>query len=52
MRIAALLLLLGSLASGPALADACHVLTHCYSAANLGQARTDCENGGGTWQER
>lgn len=43
---------LGSLASGPALADAGHVLTHYFSVANLGQARTDFENGGGTWQEQ
>jgi hypothetical protein len=52
MRIAALLFLLGSLASGPVLAEACHVLTHYYSVANPGQARTGCENGGGAWQEQ
>ncbi|WP_280290652.1 hypothetical protein [Pseudomonas sp. BN417] len=52
MRIAAVLFLLGNLASGTALAGACHVLTHYHSVAHLGQARSDCENGGGTWQDQ
>jgi hypothetical protein len=47
MRIAALLFLFGSLASGTTLADACHV-----RVANPGQARSDYENGGGAWQDQ
>ncbi|MNQ27789.1 hypothetical protein D3C85_410540 [compost metagenome] len=36
----------------PSVPNDAKVITHYYSVANLGQARTDCENGGGTWQEQ
>ena len=36
----------------PSVPNDAKVITHYYSVANLGQARSDCENGGGTWQDR
>lgn len=34
----------------PAVPNDAKVITHYYSVANLGQARSDCENSGGEWQ--
>lgn len=36
----------------PAVPNDAKVITYYYSVANLGQARTDCENSGGTWREQ
>nr|WP_179058664.1 hypothetical protein [Pseudomonas taiwanensis]NWL76478.1 hypothetical protein [Pseudomonas taiwanensis] len=36
----------------PAIPNDAKVITYYYSVANLGQARTDCENSGGTWREQ
>ncbi len=36
----------------PAVPNDAKVITHYYRVANLGQARTDCENSGGIWREQ
>jgi hypothetical protein len=36
----------------PAIPNDAKVVTNFYSVANLGQARADCENSGGTWREQ